>query len=134
MKKIVLLLTVLGSLSSFAASVVASNTAKAFEGKNGEKVEMVEVNNGKEVLVRMSGVGGEWEGKTILWNMEDMGDKKNIYFEKKRGSKTEQVNTLTFRFGQWQIYTEKNPNGIDLKYSKKESEKLKTEELVSSYK
>ena len=111
-----------------------SNSAKAFVGPLGEKVEVLEVNDSKQLIARVSGVGGEWEGRTFVWDYNDRGDSKEASFGIKRGSKTETYNALVFRQASWSLYPQggKNRDGIHLSYSKEDSSKTSTEDLIKA--
>lgn len=109
----------------------ASNKAKAYLGGDGERINTVEVNGSKKIIVTVLGVGGAWEGRTFVWDLRESKDTKEAYFEQKRGSKSWQHITMAFQNNKWTIFPEDKPGkSVDLNYSQKESETLHAEELI----
>lgn len=114
----------------------ASGPVKAFKGPEGELVVMVEANDGKEMLVHLKNLGGDLEGKTLLYLLEDRGEgNKDVYLDKKRGSKTYRSYLLTSRDGRWDFYHPTNAKvQLSLRYSEEASEKIKLDEVLAGYK
>lgn len=114
----------------------ASGPVKAFKGPEGELVVMVEANDGKEMLVYLKNLGGDLEGKTLLYLLEDRGaGNKDVYLDKKRGSKTYRSYLLTSRDGRWDFYHPTNAKvQLSLRYSEEASEKIKLDEVLAGYK
>lgn len=115
---------------------VPSGPLKAFSGGEGRVITMVEVNDGKEMLVHFKGLGGEVEGKTRLYTINNEGrGKMSLTWQKKRGSKWLTLYIAEYRDDHWKIF---NPvkSGFDfnLSYSEKESEKMKVEDVLEAYK
>lgn len=117
------------------SNLVPSSKLKAFKGPEGEVIAMVEVNSSKEMLVHFKNLGTELDGKTGLYQIADMGKgKKDIYVEKKKGSKTYRSVLLTQRDGSWEFYHPGKPGTeFHISYSEQESEKFKLEEVLKSY-
>lgn len=118
------------------AKPIPSGPLKVYKGPEGELIAMVEVNNAKEMLVHFKNIGGEIEGKTNLYLINDMGSgKKDIYFNKKRGSKTEVFVVLVLRDDQWSFYNPSKPGStLNISYSEKETKKMKIEDILNNYK
>lgn len=118
------------------AAPKASGPVKAFKGPEGELVVMVEANDGKEMLVYFKNLGGDLEGKTLLYLLEDRGEgNKDVYLNKKRGSKTYRSYLLTSRNGSWDFYHPTNAKvQLALRYSEEASEKVKLDDVLAGYK
>lgn len=114
----------------------ASGPVKAFKGPEGELVVMVEANDGKEMFVHLKNLGGDLEGKTLLYLLEDRGEgNKDVYLTKKRGSKTYRSYLLTSRDGRWDFYHPTNAKvQLSLRYSEEASAKIKLDEVLAGYK
>ncbi len=115
---------------------VPSGPLKAYKGPEGELIVMVEVNDSKEMLVYVNKVGGGIDGKTFLYLFEDQGrGNKNVYVNKKRGSKTYRSVLLTQRDGEWDFYHPTKPTvHFSLRYSEEQSDKIKVDEVLNAYK
>jgi hypothetical protein len=113
-----------------------SGPLKAYKGPEAEVVVMIEVNDGKEMLVHFKNVGKELDGKTLLYQYEDLGrGNKNVYINKKRGSKTERSVLLSARDGDWEFYYPGNVDkGFQIYYSEDASAKFKIEDVLNAYK
>ncbi|HEU4733591.1 MAG TPA: hypothetical protein VFT22_37110 [Kofleriaceae bacterium] len=113
-----------------------SGVLKAYKGPEGEIVAMVEVNDGKQMLVYFKHLGGELEGKSVLYLYEDLGKgDKNVYLNKKRGSKTYRSVILSARDNRWSFYHPTKPGTeLALRYSEKESGDLKIADVIDAYK
>jgi hypothetical protein len=109
---------------------------KAYKGPEGEVIAMVEVNDGKQMLVYFKNLGGDLEGKSLLYLYEDLGKgDKTVYLNKKRGSKTYRSVMLSARDNKWSFYHPTKPGTeLALKYSEKDSESLKIDDVVKAYK
>lgn len=118
------------------AAPKASGPVKAYKGPEGELVVMVEVNDSKEMLVHLQKIGGDLEGKTLLYLFEDRGDgNKDVYVNKKRGSKTYRSVILTARENQWDFYhPTKGTTHFSIRYSEEASEKVKLDDVLAGYK
>jgi hypothetical protein len=119
-----------------AAGPKPSGVLKAYKGPEGEIVAMLEVNDGKEMLVYFKNLGGDLEGKSLLYLFEDLGHgDKNVYINKKRGSKTYRSVLLSARDNRWSFYHPTKPNTeLQLTYSEKDSGELKSDDLLKAYK
>jgi hypothetical protein len=113
-----------------------SGILKAYKGPEGEQIVMVEVNDSKEMLVFFKKVGGDLEGKALLYLLEDRGDgNKDVYLNKKRGSKTYRSVLLSARDGQWEFYYPgKAKVQFVIRYSEEASEKIKIDDVLAAYK
>jgi len=135
MMKILLLVLFLVSMPLIAAEPKPSGPLKAFRGPEGETIVMVEVNDSKEMLVHFQSLGGELEGKSILYKIDDKGSSgKDVFFEKKKGSKTVRFVVLAQRSESWGFYNPTKNQEFLIGYSKKDSEKLKLEDILKAYK
>ncbi len=113
-----------------------SGPIRAFKGPEGELIVMVEANDGKEMLVHFRNLGKDLDGKTVLYLYEDLGrGTRNVYINKKRGSKTYRSYLLTARDGEWEFH---HPTNFKIEfsiwYSEKESQKIKLEDVLNGYK
>jgi hypothetical protein len=119
-----------------AAKPEPSGPLKAYKGPEGELVVMVEANDGKEMLVHFKNVSKELDGKTVLCLFEDLGNgNKNVYVNKKQGSKTYRSNLLSARDGGWEFYHPGKPNiTFSIYYSEAASGKFKIEDVLNAYK
>lgn len=119
-----------------AAAPKPSGPLRAYKGPEGEMVVMVEVNDGAEMLVHLRKIGGDLEGKTLLYLLEDRGEgNKDVFLNKKRGSKTYRSHILTARNNQWDFYHPTNGKiQFSISYSEEASEKVKIDEVLAAYK
>jgi hypothetical protein len=118
------------------AGPAPSGPLKAFKGPEGEVVVMIEANDGKDMLVHFKDLDKELDGKTVLYHIEDLGHgDKNVYVDKKRGSKTYRSMLLTAREGDWQFYHPiKTSTQFSIRYSETASGKFKIDDVLSAYK
>lgn len=118
-----------------AAAPKASGPVRAYKGPEGELVVLVEANEGTEMLVHLRKIGGDLEGKTLLYLLEDRGNgNKDVYVNKKRGSKTYRSTMLTARDGRWDFYHPTNGKiQFSISYSEEASEKVKLDEVLAAY-
>jgi hypothetical protein len=123
-------------VTKFDAKITPSGPLKAYKGPEGELVAMVEINDGKEILVHFKNFGGDLEGKTVRQLHEDLGNgNKNVYVEWKRGSKTYRKVLLTARDNRWELYPPGTPNKhLEIRYSEAASEKLKIDDVIKAIK
>lgn len=126
---------VLGLGTARADKITASGPVKAYKGPEGELIVMVEISDGKEMLVHCKNLGGELEGKTVRYLFEDHGDSKDVYVNKKRGSKTYRSVMLTARDGAWEFYYPGKPTKtFRIRYSEDASSKIKLDDVLAAYK
>ena len=113
-----------------------SGPLRAYKGPEGELVVMVEANDGKQMLVHVKNVDKELDGKTVLYLLEDLGHgDKNVYVNKKRGSKTYRSMLLTARDGDWTFYhPSKAGTEFRIRYSESASGQFKIEDVLAAYK
>jgi hypothetical protein len=123
------------SLLLAADTVKGSSSPKVLLGNEGKRIDMLEVNDSKQVIVRFKNIGGQWEGKTFLWSMENSGpEDKDIFFEQKKGSKMQRHSPLLQRSGSWKLFVPEFPGKeISFHYSTLDSEKLQAKELIDSF-
>jgi len=114
---------------------VASGPLKAFKGPEGELIAMLDISDGKEMLVHFKNLGGELEGKTLRYWVEDLGNgNKNIYVNVKHGSKTSRSNVLVAREGRWSFYHPIKNLNFNLSYSEQASQQLTARDVLKAYK
>ena len=114
---------------------VPSGSLKAYKGPEGEILVMVEVNDGKEMLVHYKNVGGGLDGKTLRYLLEGSGADKTVYLNYKRGSKWHRTTILNSRDRRWEFY-HPTKSGVQfaITYSESASEKWKLEDVLKAYK
>ena len=115
---------------------VPSGPLKAYKGPEGELVVMVEVNDGKQMLVYFKNIGGGIDGKSYLYLFDDQGrGNKDVYENRKRGSKTYAAYILSARDNEWTFYHPTKPGThFNISYSETESEKTKVDDVLAAYK
>ncbi|HWU91509.1 MAG TPA: hypothetical protein VN253_29780 [Kofleriaceae bacterium] len=114
---------------------VPSGSLKAYKGPEGEVIAMVEVSDGKEMLVHYKNVGSGLDGKTLRYLLEDHGSDKTVYLNYKRGSKWHRTIILDARDRKWEFYHPTKSNvHFAITYSESASEKLKLEDVLKAYK
>jgi hypothetical protein len=112
-----------------------SGPLKAYKGPEGEIIVMIEASDGKEMLVHARNISKELDGKTVLYLLEDLGNgNKNVYVNKKRGSKTYRSNLLSCRDGRWEFYPPGKTTSLSISYSEKASKEFKIEDVLNAYK
>jgi hypothetical protein len=75
--------------TAHADKIVAKGPVKAYRGPEGEIVAMLEISDGKEMLVHFRNLDTTLDGKTLRYLIADTGHgNKDVYIVKKRGSKT----------------------------------------------
>jgi hypothetical protein len=114
---------------------VASGPLKAYKGPEGEIVAMLEISDGKEMLVYFKNIGPELDGKTLRYLLEIDRDSKTVYINKKRGSKTYRSIMLTANDGQWSFQHPTKPEThFALSYSESATAAIKVDDVVNAYK
>jgi hypothetical protein len=133
---VALALCVVGSTVHAAPQITPSGPLRAFKGPEGEVIVMVEINDSKEMLVHLKGVGGDLEGRTLRYLFEDDGKgDKSVYVNKKRGSKTYRSQLLTARDNAWTFFYPDKPSvTFRIRYSESASEKFKIEDVIRAIK
>ncbi|HEY0193933.1 MAG TPA: hypothetical protein VGC42_22605 [Kofleriaceae bacterium] len=118
-----------------SAAPKPSGVLKAYKGPEGEIIAMVEVNDGKQILVYFKNLGGELDGKSMLYQLEDLGHgDKNVFINKKRGSKTYRSNLLSARENDWSFYHPSKPGTeFRIRYSEQATGELKVDDVVKAY-
>jgi hypothetical protein len=113
-----------------------SGVVKAYQGPEGEIIAMLEVNDSKQVLVYFKNLGGDLEGKSLRYELEDLGHgNKTVFINKKRGSKTYRSIMLTARDNDWTFYHPTKPGTeLHIRYSEKATSELKLDDIVKAYK
>ncbi|TMQ27424.1 MAG: hypothetical protein E6J90_02655 [Deltaproteobacteria bacterium] len=113
-----------------------SGPLKAYKGPEGETIVMVEADEGKQMFVHFKNINKDLDGKTVLYLLEDLGrGNKNVYVNKKRGSKTYRSVMLTCRDGDWEFYPPGKANSeLAIYYSEKASKEFKVEDVLNAYK
>ncbi len=119
--------------TTFGAKVTPSGPLKAFKGPEGQVVVMLEINEGKEILVYLKNLGGELEGKTLRYSYEDLGHgTKNAYLDHKRGSKPYRTVLLAARDNRWTFFQPKSSTEFELTYSETASDKFRVDDIVKA--
>jgi len=114
--------------TKFDPKITASGVVKAYKGPEGAIVVMLEINDGKEMLVHFKKIGGELEGKTLRHLYEDLGEgKKNVYLDHKRGSKPYRTYLASARDNQWEVYLPGTNKHFELSYSESLSDQFKAD-------
>jgi hypothetical protein len=117
-----------------ADKIVPSGVLKAYKGPEGEIIAMVEINDGKEMLVHFKNLDQELDGKTLRYLLDVNRTSTTVYINKKRGSKTYRSILLTASDGQWDFYhPTKPPKHFALVYSESASAAIKVEDVVNAY-
>jgi hypothetical protein len=118
------------------AKLVPSSALKAYRGPEGETLALVEVNGSKQMLVYFKSVGHGIDGTAQLYSYEDLGeDRKSVYTNKKRGSKTYRAFVLlSAGRGAWTfIHPAKTSEHFEVTYSEKASQQLTIDEVLAAY-
>lgn len=132
---LILALTTLTLVASAADKPKPTGPLKAFKGPEGEKVFMVEAEDGKKMYVHPKNVGGDWDGQTRLFDVSQNGEgSKDVYFMKKRGSKQVQYNVLVQRSGKWEFFNPTKTQELALSYSEADSAKMTVDDVLNAYK
>lgn len=121
--------------TKFDAKITPSGPVKAFKGPEGVVVVMLEINDGKEMLVHFKKIGGALEGVTLRRLYEDLGDgKKNLYLDHKRGSKPYRTYLASARDGHWEVYPPGTNNHFYISYAEALSDQYKPDDLIKAIK
>jgi hypothetical protein len=127
-----------GSVLAYADSKpVASSKVKAYKGAEGEVVAVLEVNSSKQVLVFFKKVSSALDGTSRLYEYEDKGnDNKEIYWNKKQGSKTQRAFVLTeYEHGSWLFINPiKTSENYRVAFSESETQAIKVDDVLAGYK
>ncbi|NVB84619.1 MAG: hypothetical protein HOV81_39965 [Kofleriaceae bacterium] len=136
MRLAILLLMLVVASPAWAGVPKPSGPLKAYKGPEGQVVVMILVDDDKRMLIHLRGIGGDLEGRTLLYDVNAMGNgKTDVFVNKKRGSKTYRSLILTQRDGEWEFYhPTKNNTSFGIYYSEKESEKYKIDDVMKAYK
>ena len=124
------------AVTTAVAKPVPSGKLKAYKGPEGEIVAVLEVNDSKEVLVYFKNVGGDLEGKALLYTYEDKGgDNKEVFRMKKRGSKTYRSYLLTsYERGSWLfVHPTKTNEQYRVTFSEADTKAIKVDDVVAAY-
>jgi len=133
MKAIALALLVsLAAAPAVADKITPTGPVKAYKGPEGQVVAMLEISDGKEMLVHFRNLDTELDGKTLRYLIADMGDgDKDVYVEKKRGSKKYRSILLIKRQGGWSFHHPSKANvSFELAYSEEQSGKVKADDII----
>jgi hypothetical protein len=135
MRLAILLVTLGLALPALADTPKPSGRLKAYKGPEGEIIVMVPANDDKQMLVYFKDLGGELEGKTLLYELEDRGDRgKTVYTTKKQGSKTYRSVLLDGNGGRWDFFHPANFKvHFSIVYSEAATEKIKLDEVMKAY-
>jgi len=122
--------------SAFAGNPKPSGRLKAYKGPEGEIIALVPANDDKQMLVYFKNFGGDLEGKTLLYELEDRGERgKTVYINKKQGSKTFRSILLDGGDGAWDFFHPTNFKiHFSMVYSESATEKIKVDEVMKAYK
>jgi hypothetical protein len=117
-----------------ADNIVASGPVKAYRGPEGEVVAMLEISDGKEMLVYFRNLDITLDGRTLRYAIADTGHgDKEVYIVKKRGSKTYHSIMLVSRDRRWTFtHPTKHEVTFDLRYSEEWSGKIKAEDIIKA--
>ncbi len=132
-----MMLVLLGLVApAHADKITPSGPLKAYKGPEGELVAMVEISDGKEMLVYLRNTGGTADGKTLRYLFEDLGKgDKTVYINKKVGSKTHRSILADARDNAWEIYVPgKTSDALRLTFSEEATAKIKLDEVLAAYK
>ncbi len=119
---------------ALADKTAATGPVKAYKGPEGQVVAMLEISDGKEMLVHFRNLDNELDGKTLRYLIADMGGgDKEVYVTKKRGSKTYRSILLTLRGRYWTFYhPSKHDVSFELSYSEDQSGKIKADDIIKA--
>lgn len=117
-----------------ADKIVATGPVKAYRGPEGEIVAMLEISDGKEMLVHFRNLDATLDGKTLRYQVADTGHgDKEVYVVKKRGHKTYHSIMLVSRDRGWTfIHPTKHDVTFALTYSEEWSGKLTADEIIKA--
>jgi len=117
-----------------ADKIVATGPVKAYVGPEGEVIAMLEISDGKEMLVHFQHLDTALDGKTLRYLIQNTGHgDKEVYIVKKRGSKTYHSIMLTSRDREWTfVHPIKHEITFELRYSEEWSGKIKPDEIIKA--
>jgi hypothetical protein len=129
---LLLLCTAIGT--AHADKIVVTGRVKAYRGPEGEIVAMLEINDGKEMLVHFRNVDTSIDGKTLRYLVADTGHgNKDVYIVKRRGSKTYRSIMLSSRDRQWTfVHPIDHTVTFELSYTDEWSNKIKAEDILKA--
>lgn len=121
--------------TKFDAKITPSGIVKAYKGREGLVVVMLEINDGKEILIHFKKIGGELEGTTLRRLFEDLGNGgKNAYLDHKRGSKPYRTYLASARDDHWEVFPPGTNKQLGITYSEALSDQFKAEDLIKAIK
>jgi hypothetical protein len=128
----------LGMLCSVAAHAdTPVERGKVFTGPEGIRVEVVPLKpaSGNKVLLRFVGIGGPWEGKVLLHELEEHSGRADFHTQNKgRG-----WNSLAARTGGWSssktysLYFPGGRDGVQVSYDDAATKALNSEDVARTY-
>lgn len=128
----------LKSLSLFCLIVLAktalkpSGVLKSFEGPEGEIITMIEVNEGKEMVVNFKKLGGDLEGQSRIYKIGESGRNDiNVFWEVKKGSKTQMRYLLEKQNDVWTFHNPANSRSFRIYFSEKETKNQNLDQVLS---
>ena len=129
---VILACAVIGT--AHADKIVATGPVKAYRGPEGEVVAMLEISDGKEMLVHFRNLDTTLDGKTLRYLIADTGHgNKDVYIVKKRGSKTYRSIMLSSRDRQWTfVHPTNHTVTFDLRYTDEWSAKIKADDIIKA--
>ena len=135
MRFAILLVTLGLALPALADPPRPSGPLKAYKGPEGQIIALVPINDNKQVLVHFKNLGGDLEGKTLLYQLEDRGDQgKTVYTTRKQGSKTYRSVLLDGNDGRWDFFHPTNFKvHFSIVYSEAATEKIQLDEVMKAY-
>jgi len=136
MRLAIVLVALVLAVPALAGPPKPSGRLKAYRGPEGEIVVLVPVNDDKQVLVHFKNFGGDLEGTTRLYELEDRGDRgKTVYVNKKQGSKTYRAILLDGGDGAWDFFYPGKVNvHFSIVYSESATERIKLDDVMNAYK
>jgi len=129
---VILLCAVIGT--AHADKIVVTGPVKAYRGPEGEIVAMLEISDGKEMLVHFRNLDTTLDGKTLRYLIADTGHgNKDVYIVKNRGSKTYRSIMLSSRDRQWTfVHPTNHKVTFELGYSEEWSGKIKADDIIKA--
>lgn len=127
-------LSTLGCAASAWAQAKAIGPLKAFKGPEGQVISMIEVNDPNHMLVHFKNIGGDLEGRSRIYLLDTRSaERRDVYLERKQGSKTARFVVLSQRAGGW-LFTHPSQAGVEfpLRYSEAETKLGDVQSLLNS--
>jgi hypothetical protein len=124
---------------ALADKITPTGPVKAYKGPEGQIVAMLEISDGKEMLVHFRNLDTDLDNKTVRYLVADAGNvgsgDKDVYINKKRGSKTYRSYLLSLRDRSWTFTHPSKANvSFDLSYSEEWSGKIKADDIINALK